>query len=517
MQRTHQEQSTLTNEGAVQLVGRLKSGSLSASEVVDAYLRRMDEVQPELNAMVYRRDEEARAEAAAADEKQRRGEPLGPLHGLPITVKECFALAGSDACIGLPHLTNQPAAEDGALVARLKRAGAIILGKTNVPQLMMMHETDSPLLGKAIHPLDPERSPGGSTGGEAAILAAGGSALGLGSDLGGSIRQPSHSTGLCGLMPTVGRLTVSGCRTNYPRLQPIRLQPGPMARRVEDLSLAMQALCPASSSDAFPDESVLRWPDPSEIDLRGVRVAMFSDDGIFTPSPAIRRAVQESGLLLHEAGLEVEPFTPPGMDELLELYIGLLSSDGMARLKNILAGDEPDWRIRRLLRLGGLPNWSRPLLGAICSARGQGRLGRLIRISGKRSVQSYLQLVGRLGDWNDRFLSILRAGGFSAMLMPPHGLPALKHESSAHLLSAASYCFLPNLLGIPAGVVPVTRVKPGEESDRPASRDQTERTARLVEEGSAGLPIGVQVAGLPWREDLVLAIMAKIEAGAAQI
>ena len=509
-----QEKTALTSEGAVQLVQRIKSGSLSATEVVKAYLQRMDEVQPVMNAMVYRRDELALSEAAAADQKQARGEPLGPLHGLPITVKECFALAGSCATMGLPTLANEPAEEDGVLVDRLKKAGAIILGKTNVPQLMLMHETDSPMFGRANHPLNSERSPGGSSGGEAAILSAGGSALGLASDLGGSIRQPAHSTGICGLMPTVGRLTVSGCRRNYPRLQAIRLQPGPMARCVEDLSLAMQVLSPVNSTEAQPDETLLPWQDPGELDLRGVRIGMFCEDGIFNPSPAIRRAVQESGQCLREAGLEVEPFIPPGMDELLELYIGLLSADGMSGLTRTLAHNPVDWRIRRLLKLGSLPNWTRPLLSSICSLRGQTRLARLLRISGKRSADGYLQLVGRLGDWCERFFLAMQKQGFSALLMPAHGLPALTHGSSAHLLSAASYCFLPNLLGIPAGVVPVTHVRSGEESDRPNSRDITDQTAKLVEQGSTGLPVGVQVAALPWQEDLVLAIMSKLEAGA---
>jgi fatty acid amide hydrolase len=516
-------ETALTGLGAVQLLALLRTGEVSAAEVVDAHLQRMNEVQPELNAVVYRRDEEARHEAVAIDAKRLRGEPLGLLAGLPMTLKDCFQLAGSSATMGLRRLAHRPDVTDGPLAARAKAAGAIIVGKTNVPQLMLMHETDSPLFGRANHPLDNNRDPGGSSGGEAAILAAKGSALGLGSDLGGSIRQPAHACGIAGLMPTPGRLTVVGCQLNYPRLQAIHLQPGPLARRVEDLALAMQALVPpiqtSSGENALrgskvgiqADEAPVAWRDPCERDLTRLRVAMFVDDGNFTPSPAIRRAIKESGGKLRRAGIEVEDFTPPGMGELMELYVGLLSADGMEGLRRLLANDAADWRLKRLLYLGSLPNWMRPLVSSVYHWRGQRRLARLVTMAGPRSADGYLQLAERLDAFGSRFFQSLAEGGFSAMLFPPHGLPALTHGSSTNLLSAASYCFLPNLLGVPAGVVPVTTVGAEEESDRPADADITEQTALKVERGSAGLPIGVQVAALPWREDIVLGLMRLLE------
>lgn len=519
-----ESERTLTCLGALQLRDLIQSGEVSAAEAVDAYLKRIDEVQPALNAVVFRRNEQARREAEEIDQRRKRGETLGPLAGVPMTLKECFQLAGSSATMGLRHLANQIDKTDGTLVARLKAAGAIIVGKTNVPQLMLMHETDGPLFGRANHPLDPTRGPGGSTGGEAALLTAGGSALGLGSDLGGSIRQPAHACGIAGLLTTPGRLTLNGCRLNYPRLQAIHLQPGPMARRVEDLALAMQVLLPANPSATQaaaateskllgiqPDETPAFWRDPFELDLTGLRVAMFTDNGIFTPSPAIRRAVAESAEKLRRTGLIVETFTPPGMDDLMELYIGLLSADGMEGLRRLLENDTPDWRLKRLLYLGSLPNWIRPLLSAFYGWRGELRLARLVTIGGPRSGEGYLQLIERLDVFCTQFFAALKSGGFSAVLFPPHGLPALTHGSSANLLSAASYCFLPNLLGIPAGVVPVTIVQEDEESDRPEDLDATERTAKKVEQGSAGLPVGVQVAALPWREDIVLAIMRLLE------
>ncbi len=190
------------------------------------------------------------------DRRRASGEPLGPLAGVPVTIKECFQVVGTPATLGLPGNRHELSETDSPLVRRLTAAGAIVLGKTNVPQLMVLHETDNPLYGRTNNPWNLDRSPGGSSGGEAAIVAAGGSVLGLGSDLGGSIRQPAHSVGICGLLPTQGRIEMTGRRGNFYGLESLSLQPGPMARTVDDVEIAFRVLAdPAAGQPRSADRA----------------------------------------------------------------------------------------------------------------------------------------------------------------------------------------------------------------------------------------------------------------------
>jgi fatty acid amide hydrolase len=228
----------LTELGAAELARLIASGAVSSREVVAARIARIAAVNPKLNAVVAPRFEEALAEAAAADAAQARGESRGPLHGVPVTLKECFDLAGTPSTFGLPQRATHRATADDPYVVRLRRAGAIVLGKTNVPQLLLYIESDNPVYGRTSNPWNLDRTPGGSSGGEGAIIAAGGSPLGLGSDLGGSIRFPAHFCGIHGLKPTSGRLNFLN-KVLLPGMEGVRDQAGPLARRVETSSAGL--------------------------------------------------------------------------------------------------------------------------------------------------------------------------------------------------------------------------------------------------------------------------------------
>jgi Asp-tRNA(Asn)/Glu-tRNA(Gln) amidotransferase A subunit family amidase len=513
MNRSPTTQDACTWLTATQLAERIRSGEMSAAEVVEAHIARIEEVNPRLNAVVVPRFDEARAAAAAIDAARRRGDTLGPLAGVPITIKECFHVAGTPTTLGVPHLAGDVQPVDGPLVARLRAAGAIILGKTNVPELLLMHESDNPLYGRTINPWHADRSPGGSSGGESAIIAAGGSALGLANDLGGSIRQPAHSCGICGLKSTTGRLTNLGLRLNLEGMEAIVGQPGPMARSVADLALAMRVLAAPGLERIDPTVSPVPWCDPEQVELNGLRVAMWTDDGFFPSSPAVRRAILEAAAVLRARGVTIESFQPPQIDEAMQLYFRLLSADGGAGSRKTLRGDEVHPEVRQLLWQSCIPRSTRPVLSWLLNGLGQHRKARLLRHTGPDSAAGYWQATAERRKYNQQFLSALDAGRFDAMLCPVHALPALTHGSFIHLLSAASPSMLTNLLGVPSGAVPVTTVRLGEESDRVVGRDHIDRAALAVEANSAGLPIGVQVAARHWREDVVLSLMAAIEAG----
>ena len=222
------EITRLTAREIAQLVAQ---GDVSAAEVVEAHIERIEAVNSRLNAVVVKRYDAARAEAAEIDRSRAQGKALGPLGGVPMTVKESFDVAGAATTAGLTARAGHRAAADAEMVARLRGAGAILLGKTNVPQLLMANETDNPLYGRTNNPWSLERAPGGSSGGEAAIVAAGGSALGLGTDFGGSVRLPASSCGVHALKPTTGRLTLAGHVALRRGQEAIVSQPGPIARR----------------------------------------------------------------------------------------------------------------------------------------------------------------------------------------------------------------------------------------------------------------------------------------------
>ncbi len=504
-------ESQLVQLSATDLVRRLATGEVTAREATEAHIARIEAVNPTLRAVVATRFGDALREADEADARRAAGEPLGLLHGLPITTKASFDVAGLPTSLGLVRQANARAAADAPTVARLRRAGAIVLGKTNLPQAAMANECENPLYGRTTHPLSALRAPGGSSGGEAAIIAAYGSPLGLGSDLGGSLRLPAHACGVASLKPTSGRLTMAGHAEVFPGLEAIQCQPGPMARRVGDLALAMRAL---TAPDSAPGDLTppLPWRDPeASASLRGLRVAYYLDNGLFHPSPAIRRAVREAANALERRDAEAIPWQPPDVAEAFGLFVGILFADNLRYIRELLYA-EPIWTpMWPYLILAQLPNWTRDWLAGLADLTAQRATARLLRAARARSAEGYWQLVERQARYRERCLESLAAQRCDVILCPADGLPALTPGASAYTAEAASYTALYNLLGMPAGVVPWTTIGPGEESDRPDTLDISQRTAREVERGSAGLPVGVQVVARHWREDLVLRVMRALE------
>jgi fatty acid amide hydrolase len=510
--------TTATSPTATEIAQKTTSGELSAQEVVEDHIRRIESVNPDLNALVVPHFEEAREEARAADAAQSRGDPLGPLHGVPITIKEHFWVEDTPTTLGVLNQKDRRATRDGPLVKRLRQAGAIILGKTNIPQLFIYYESDNPVYGRTNNPWNQARTCGGSSGGEAAIIAAHASPLGLADDLGGSMRIPAHFCGIQALKPTSYRLTnydkfpdiaAAGL---FPRGQEAVIpQPGPMARSVADLTLAMETLAAPGLEKIDPSIPPVPWPDPSAVDVSELRVALFTDDGYFEASPAIRRVVTEAGEALQAIGADVEEWTPPGVEGAINFFISIMTADGTHQFQQLLGSDEPMPQVKGLLQSNKIPNPLRPLLATLMQATGQKRMADLLRAVGKRSAKDFWQLVEEKKRYRLRFMNALDAGGYDVILCPPTAVPAAPHGGTVDLLGFNSYTMLFNILGMPAGVVAASRIRADEESDRQPDRDKSEQAALQVEKGSTGLPVGVQVAAHPWRDDIVLAVMETLE------
>ena len=501
----------LVDTGAVQIARQIASGQVSSREIVQAHIDRIERVDDKLNAVVVRRFEEALREADAADDARQCGAECGALHGVPVTVKECFYVRGTQATMGLTSQAGILSDHDAPLVEALRGAGAIILGKTNVSQLMVLHESINPVYGRTSNPWAPGRVAGGSTGGEAAIIATGASPLGLGSDLGGSIRIPAHFCGVHGFKPTSGRLTRQGTRPNFRGMESLHSQPGPLARHVDDLIATLRVL--TSSAENRQDVRVSGRPlgDPANVSLDGMRVGVFSNDGFFKPSAAVRRAVEEAADALANLGAIVEPFQPPDVEEMMRIYVGIMTADGAADMRRLLQGSERDHRVKKMVRVISLPRWMRPPLAAMLRLLGEDVLAKSLTFAGPRSADAYWQLIRHRIRYCDDFSAVLRAGNFAALIFPPYALAAPKHGRTHDLMAAASYAFLPNLLGFPAGVVAAARVRQNEQEDRLAGRDSVLRAVQRSESGSAGLPIGVQVAAPMFEDHVVLAVMKALE------
>ncbi|MCS7056934.1 MAG: amidase [Thermoflexales bacterium] len=507
---------TLTQLPASRLAALIAQGEVSSSEVVRAHIARIEAVNPKINAVVVKRFEHALREAAAADERRARREPLLPLHGVPITIKECLDLAGTPSTFGMPSRRADIAQADDLYVARLVACGAIVLGKTNVPQALIYNESSNALYGRTNNPWDVTRTAGGSSGGEAAIIAAGGSPLGLGTDIGGSLRLPAHFCGIASLKPTSLRThDYSRFSTLAFEFGPIASVVGPMARDVEDVALAFSLI----GALPHPRLPLPHAPgDPAAVDVSKLRVGYFTCDGLMRPSPAVARAVTEAANMLRAAGAQVIEWRPPDLQRVEALYMGLLTVNGAPVFRAALAHDRPEPQLARLYWL------------AQRSPRTVRRIRRILTALRQAHLARQLGHVGLTGEDLPRLLDEAEAyrrafaaamdraeiGPLDALLSPACFSPAWPHGASRELITGGAYCILYNLLGYPAGVVPVTRVRPDEAIARPPSLDVVDIAARRVDIGSAGLPIGVQVAARPWQEHVALAVMRFIQDEARQ-
>src|SRR5215831_6764265 len=289
---------------ATSLARAIREKRVSSSEVVEAFIHRIEAVNPQLNAVVQLTADTALTQARQADVALARGEIKGPLHGVPITIKDSFDTEGIISTGGTKGRASYVPQQDATAVARMRAAGAILLGKTNLPELSLAYESNNLIYGRTNNPYDLSRTPGGSSGGESAIIAAGGSPLGLGTDAGGSIRVPAHFCGIAGLKPTSGRIPFTGLLPPGFGASARLRHVGPMARYVEDLILTL----PILSGVDWRDPAIVPMPldDAGKVELKNLRVAFYTENGIIAPTPETSEIVRNVVHALEDAGMVVE-------------------------------------------------------------------------------------------------------------------------------------------------------------------------------------------------------------------
>lgn len=478
-------------DSAAGIAAAVSAGRVRAVDVLDDHVGRHAALHGRLNALVQQRFRAAREDAAVVD-----ATPSGPLAGVPVSVKECFPVRGMLTTLGIESRRSCADAADAPLVSRLRAAGAVVLGKGNVPQAMYLHETDNPVWGRSVHPEFAARGPGGSSGGDAALVAAGVVPLAVGNDLAGSLRQPAHACGIATIMPCSAVLGDGGAFDTMPLVRVVRPRAGFLARTIADLELALAAVGARRAEAAGGP----------------LRVGWWDDAGPVPASAAIERGVHEAVVRLRDAGADVVPRDGAMACEAAWLHLAILSADGGAQVRSLFGGTRPIRPVRRLLRLGGLPRRLRPFLAALVRLLGRALEARALVTSGPRGAGGMVALEAARDALAGRFAH--EYAGCDAIVCPVSALPALRHGSADQLLLAAAPCLLANLLDLPAGAVPVTRVRHDEERSRHWSRDPVLRAAVRADEDSAGLPVAVQVIAGPGRgEDTVLRVMRAIAEG----
>ena len=500
----------LCAKSATELSRLLQQKEITSVELVRAHLERIDRIDSKLRAYTRVFRDEALADAKTSDEARNQGNALGPLHGLPMSVKESIDMAGLASTMGVASRRSLLAKADGGMVQMLREAGAIILGRTNVSQYLMFHECRNPIFGQTANPWSLAHTPGGSSGGEGAAIAAGLSPAGVGTDIGGSIRVPAAWTGIAGLKPTLDRWTNKGSNTSLAGQEAVRGQIGPMARTVDDLVLLMRALDPMRMSEIDPRVPPLPFRDPTTIDVKRLRVGWFVDDGLVPPSVAIGRAIGRTVDVLRDHGCSVRPFAPPGMPDAILGYFGALSSDGGAILQRGLEGGAIDPVLEGLRRVARLRPAIRGALVRVLGLVGEDKVAQLLRVTHGKTVDAFWGVTSALRAYRFTVLDAMRDAEIDLIVCPAHATPALPHGMAKDCPVAGSASMLFNVLQFPGGVVPVTRVRP-DETKRASPRGRLERHAAKVDEASAGLPIGVQLVARPWQDEEVLAAMRVVE------
>lgn len=481
--------------GAAAIAAAVRSGRHRAEEMVREHRRRATDAGG-LNALVQPCPDRAAAVANAMDRRLAAGVMSDALlAGVPVSVKECFAVRGLETTLGMVHRRGAIDREDADVVGRIEAAGGIVIGKANVPQAMYLHETDNPVWGRTMHPFDPARGPGGSSGGDAALVAAGVVPLGIGNDLAGSLRQPAHACGIAALVPRAGVIGRGGAFETMPGLRGVPSRAGFLARRIDDLALALAAVSPAAA------------PSPAA-PVR--RIAWWDEAGPIAASPAVRRGVREAVARLEAQGVTAKRVTGDLATEAAWLHLGIIAADGGDDVRRAFAGERPMRGVAKLLAIAGLPRrWRAPVAAVVRACGGRIEADGILR-TGRRSASELSALVAARDLLATRFADLV--AGCDAVICPVSALPALRHGTAARLVIAAAPCLLASLLDLPAGAVPVTAVAADEQGRRGWSADRVLRAAADSDRGSAGLPVGVQVVGCPGRDETtVLEVMRLLE------
>lgn len=446
----------LLNARISAMAAAVRNREVKSADLVKAFLDRIEKVNPALNAVVYSTAELAMKYAAKFDAELANGSLRGPLHGIPMTIKDSLDTAEANTTWGTLGRKDFRPGADATCVSRLRNAGAILMGKTNTPEFTLSFQTDNLVYGRTNNPYDLSRTPGGSSGGAAAIIAAGASPFDIGTDTGGSIRLPSHFCGIAGIKPTTGRVACTGNALPSSGLMAPLSQPGPMARYVDDLTLILSIIAGPDRVDPHAVDAI--WHDPADVSIADLRIGYHTDNGIKKPCADIRDAVEHAVQLLRDAGMTVSEARPSGIEMAGFIFARVFSADGGEMLEALLEDSHtqsPSPRIQ----------------------------ASLDRPPPEISQREFAQVLTLWDNYRSNMLSYFN--DFDVLICPVNAHTAIAHGTDEDLADY-SYTLSFNLAGWPGTVI-----RAGTDAE--------------------GMPIGIQIVSEPFREDHCLAVAAWLE------
>ncbi|KAJ8095263.1 hypothetical protein PM082_010486 [Marasmius tenuissimus] len=514
--------------GVKEIVSRIESGEWRAVQVVEAYIARAAVAHAQTNCATEILFESALKRAKELDDEYATTKRLrGPYHGVPFSLKDQYDVTGYDSTIGFTQWANNPAKKDAAIVEGLIQMGGIPIIKTNVPQTMFSFECNNPLWGRTLNPHNDAYTCGGSSGGEAALLALDGAVFGVGSDIGGSLRMPTSYCGIYALKPTAGRLSRTGARSPSSGDSGIQVTMGPMGRCVEDLDLFCRSLF--GRSDGYTDYTLVPAPF-RDIELpKKLRFGYYTSDGFTKASPANKRAVMETIEALRKEGhdcIEIADFN--FATEATTIFMGLTSSDGYRKLTSHLGPDPMEktiWlpvygsRIPGLIR--GAAAW------VVENVLGDSRFVSILRAARSKTFGEWSDFSVKRNEFIQEFYDkVWRKHELDGVIAPVQSLPQMPHGGAAELNVLASCTMLYNLVDSPVGVLPVTTVDPSLDAlDKEWTECGPEAGSVMVHklmykdakqkfynpEALKGMPVGVQIVGRRFEDEKVLAMMSVVD------
>ncbi|KAL7643325.1 UNVERIFIED_CONTAM: hypothetical protein RMT77_006617 [Armadillidium vulgare] len=506
------EREGIVKKKAMDLLHDLRDGNLSAMEVLQAFQAKALELTRKINCIT-EFIPEAETFAKKCDELpagERRA-----LHGVPVSIKDTVDVKGMDSTLGLAKRINKPATSNAVLVDVLIANGAVPFCKTNISQMCLSFSCNNPVFGTTKNPHDVTRCPGGSSGGEGALIGGGGSILGVGSDLAGSIRVPSNFSGCTGIKPTSPRLSTNGLLKALAGQQGNKSCIGVMGRDVDIVSECMKILCSSEVMNKLDPKTVpIPWNESKLTSKVKLRFGYYDSLSVFPTSPGVRRAIHESKEALERAGHEVVPFDFEDAFDIFKNCIrSTMSDNGVNMTKHIEGGESVDPSLSNGYILARTPIFLKPLLKKIAAWKTSSLGAEAIQLKGCYKTYQYWKYLHEREFVIDGVLKRLEEKKIDLLLSPVYPIPAPQEEIPMKIIPACVYTFIYNYLDFPSGTLSVTKETDEDQKklqDYP-QQDFLFKLAKKATEGATGLPIGVLITGRPWQEELVCRGMMELQ------
>ncbi len=508
---SQEKRDAIVNLSLQELIEKLQNGTLSAVHVLEAYRAKALAVHEKINCLV---EPIWEAEIWAMEADSMTG-PKPPLHGVPVSLKDQFGVKGYDSTLGCAKFINQPYADDSNLVKMLRAAGAIPFVKTTTPQTMISTEATSPLFGMTKNPRNLNRGPGGSSSGEGALIAGGGSILGIGTDLGGSIRIPSSSCGVYGFKPTSQRGSHHGMRSPCGEGQQcIPESVGPLARDVHGLVVGTRAILSPQlfELDRYVVPVPFREEKYNEMKGKKLKFGYYVDNGYFTAVPPMVRGVKDTIAALEKEGHEVEVWDiSPHINDIMVRFVKVLFGVGGKQLNRMVKDDAIDEAMRLMLFMLNVKVWIKKLIAKMIKPFMPAMAIMAANMGGVDSVLGWWDHIEEVCELRRKIVAEWESKGFDAVISPGLGIPAMPLYEAKKVTGAISYTAIYNLLNFPAGSMPVGTIRK-EDTEAPYPvKDLWHRAAKNALKGSEGLPINVQVVTLPYEDEKCLQIIETVD------